>query len=244
MNFWAGMESDRERERARDSLARDTPVPTLPTWVVVRAFLVQGATYYVLVLLGLGGWLWWAGSSGTAEGWGIWAIAVAVASFAVPLVVALGVGERMRGGQPGRLGLVLAWLVTVTCTAAVLVLPTLLVGPRAGIAGQEPFDGEPVRVLFAVLTPLLAGVVVATVPLQTWHLPLWLNGCLSSVVILAGAATMLPLPLLTYGDPAAWVESVAVLGWLVVAPVSILGVALVPCHRVAAVAEYSARTPT
>lgn len=237
MNMWEGMEADRRHEIARDAVARADSRPPLPVGRVVRAHMLAGAVYLVLLVVGIAGWLWWAGPGEADDAWLTWAIIVGVAGFGVPLLTVQSVGDVLEEGRPGRLGLGLAWLLIVVATVAAVLIPTMLLGPR--LATPMPLDGDPLKIALACLTPLVGTLLLITVLLQLWQLPLLVNGAISVLLILLATTVMLPLPWTARGDAPAWVEAAAVSGGIVLLPFAVIGMLLLPIHRVAAVSDYS-----
>lgn len=234
MNFSPG------EERRRDAAAAADQREPIPVPAIVRAHLAEGVPFVLLLLVGLSGWMWWAGHTRADEAWGIWAIVAGVAGYAVPLLTMRDLGDRLGDAPLSRAGIFVSWLLIGLGTALVCAVPAWTFG--RGITGPAPLE-EPWQIYLACLTPFVVSVTLIGLLLRLWTLSLWLSVPLGCALVLAAVAFALPLPVLAYREPAVWVEPVAVFGGLALLPLCLLTLALMPLHRVAAVAEYADRLP-
>lgn len=236
MNMWEGMESERQREIRRDAEAAAAPAPMVSVAEVVRAHARAGGQFLVLVLLAVAGYLLWANVDDTESPWVTWGIIVGVGGFVLPVLTLIGLGEVVKEGGVSRAGLGVAWLGMAVALALFVTVPTVLIG--SALTDPIPLDGDPVRIALSTLTPLMATLLMATIALQLWHLPLWLNASIAILAITATLATVLPLPYVAKGGAPGWVEGICVYGGLVMLPFVLIGLLLLPLHRVTSVSRY------
>lgn len=236
MNMWEGMEADRQREIRRDAEAAAAPAPVASVVDVVRAHARAGGQYLVFLLLAVAGYLLWATYDDTESPWVMWGIIVGVGGFMLPVLTLIGLGEVVKEGGISRAGLGVAWLGMAVALALVVTVPTLLIG--SALTEPIPLDGDPVRIALSALTPLMATLLMATIALQLWHLPLWLNASIAILAIIATMAMVLPLPYVAKGGAPDWVEAICVYGGLMLLPFVLIGLLLLPLHRLTAVSGY------